>query len=374
MISIVVFWGAALLLGYTYAGYPALVIAQARLRPRPVARGNARPTVTVVMTVHNGAADLPAKLANLSGLDYPHGRLDIVVACDGCSDASAAIARGHAGRPVTVIEYAERRGKAACLNDAVAAASGELLLMVDVRQRLEPDALQRLVACLSDPAVGVVAGELSFEDPDTGFGASVDAYWRYEKAIRLAESASGSAIGVSGALYAVRRRLFPHVPVGTVLDDVYVPMHVLRAGYRVVLEAGALAWDRPSSSSAQERGRKLRTLAGNFQLVALAPWLLVPGRNPAWLRFASHKLLRLLSPWLVLAFAMASFALAGMHGIYLLAAAGIVALVSLATLPRVVPPLARLLPVRIATAFAYMNLYAARALFTWMGNRRLHLW
>ena len=109
------------------------------------------------------------------------------------------------------------------------------------------------------------------------------------------------------------------------LDDVYVPMQVLRGGHRVVLEAGAVAWDRPSPSSAIERVRKLRTLAGNYQLVALAPWLLVPGLNPAWLRFVSHKLLRLLSPWLVLVFAVASVVLTRSHGIYLLATVGLVA-------------------------------------------------
>lgn len=374
MIAIVVFWIAALLLGYAYVGYPALVLVLARVKPRPVLRGGAQPAVTVVMTVHNGAGDLAAKLDNLSSLDYPPGRLDIVVACDGCSDASAAIARAHAGRPVTVLEYAERRGKAACLNDAVAAATGELLLMVDVRQRVEADALRRLVSCLGDPAVGVAAGELRFEDPETGFAASVDAYWKYEKVIRLAESASGSAIGVSGALYAVRRRLFPMVPAGTVLDDVFVPMQVLRAGHRVVLEEGAVVWDRPSHNSTQERGRKLRTLAGNFQLVALAPWLLVPGVNPAWLRFVSHKLLRLLSPWLLLAFAVASVSLAGLHGVYLLAAACLALFAVLVVSARVVPPMARLLPVRVASAFAHMNLFAAQAFFTWIGNRRLHLW
>ncbi|WP_202840259.1 glycosyltransferase family 2 protein [Luteimonas saliphila] len=374
MLAISVFWIAALLLAYTYVGYPALVVALARIRPRPIRRGDSRPPVTVVMTVHNGAADLAAKLDNLSALDYPPGRVDIVVACDGCSDASAAIARGHTASPVTVLEFAERRGKAACLNDAVAVATGELLLMVDVRQRVEADALRRLASCLDDPSVGVAAGELRFEDPETGFAASVDAYWKYEKAIRLAESASGSAIGVSGALYAVRRSLFPTMPPGTVLDDVYVPMHVVRGGHRVVLEEGAVAWDRPSPGSAQERSRKLRTLAGNFQLVSLAPWLLVPGANPAWLRFVSHKLLRLLSPWLVLGFAIASVMLARSHGIYLLASAGLAVFVALLALARVAPAMARLLPVRLVTAFAHMNLYAAQALFAWVGNRRLHLW
>lgn len=372
--AIATFWIAGGLLAYAYVGYPLLVLARSRIAPRSVARGDWRPTVTAVMTVYNGAGELARKLDNLAALDYPPDLLDVVVACDGCDDDSAAIARSWSGRPVTVLESGERRGKAACLNDAVAAARGEVLLMLDVRQRLEPDALRRLVACLADPAVGVAAGELRFEDPDTGFAASVDAYWRYEKAIRLAESAGGSSIGVSGALYAVRRALFPRLPPGTVLDDVFVPMQVLRAGHRVVLEPGAVAWDRPSAASGSERRRKLRTLAGNFQLVALAPWLLVPGINPAWLGFASHKLLRLLSPWLLLALLAACLALATVHWFYALALCGLLALALAAVAGARVAALARLLPVRVATAFVHMNAYAAQALFTWMGNRRLHLW
>ena len=375
MLTTVVFWTAATLLGFTYVGYPLLVMLQARVRPRPVRRGEVQPPVTAIMTVYDGARSLATKLDNLLGQDYPSDRLDIIVACDGCSDDSAAIARGYADRRVTVLEFAERRGKAACLNDAVAVATGDLLLMVDVRQRLAPDALSRLVACLADPAVGVAAGELRFEDPDTGFAASVDAYWKYEKAIRLAESASGSAIGVSGALYAIRRDLFPDVPAGTVLDDVFVPMDVVRRGHRVVLEAGAVAWDRASASSEDERRRKLRTLAGNFQLVALAPWLLLPFANPAWLRFVSHKLLRLMSPWLLLALAASSVLLTARgHWFPALTAAGLAGLVALALASRLGGGVSRLFPVRIATAFVHMNLYAAQALFAWLGRRRLHLW
>lgn len=374
MLTIVMFWAAALLLAYTYVGYPLRVMVQARLRPRPVARSAIAPTVTAVMTVYNGADALAGKLDNVLAQAYPSGQLDIVVACDGCSDDSAAIAASYADRGVRVLVFTERRGKAACLNDAVAAATGDVLLMLDVRQRLSPDALVRLVACLADPAVGVAAGELRFEDPDTGFAASVDAYWKYEKAIRLAESASGSAIGVSGALYAIRRSLFPLLPAGTVLDDVFVPMSALRAGHRVVLEEGAVAWDRPSSSGAVERRRKLRTLAGNFQLVALAPWLLNPAANPCWERFVSHKLLRLLSPWLLLVLTVSSALLARSHPIYMLACLALTGFASLIVAGQVSDTAGRWLPVRIANAFAHMNLFAAQALFTWLGNRRLHLW
>lgn len=373
MLAWIVFWGAAVALAYAYAGYPLLLLAQARLRPRPVARGPATPSVSVVMTVYQGAGELAAKLDNLLALDWP-APLDIVVACDGCSDDSAAIARGYQDRGVRVLAFPERRGKAACVNDAVAAAHGELLVMTDVRQRIEPGALRALAANFADPNVGVAGGELRFLAPDSDFAGSVDAYWRYETAIRGAESASGSVVGVSGALYAIRPVAFQPLPPGTVLDDVLVPMQAVREGYRVVLEPAAVAWDRASASPALERRRKLRTLAGNFQLLLLAPWLLLPGVNPLWLRFVSHKLLRLASPWLLLALALAAVALYPTHRFYRLVCVGLALALALVLAAPHSPALARSLPVRVLAAFAHMNLFAAQALFAFLRNRRLHLW
>lgn len=369
------FWTCVLLLAHVFVGYPAWMWLLARGRPRPVhSQAAATPTVTVVIAAHDAAAHIDAKLANLAALDYPRDRLDIVVACDGCGDDTAARCR-RAGDPrVRVLEFAERRGKASCLNDAVAVASGELLLMTDVRQELEPNALRELVADLGDPAVGAVSGELRLRDAETGFALGVDAYWRYEKLIRHAESRSGSTIGVTGALYAMRRALFRPLPPGTVLDDVLVPMRVVAAGSRVVFEPDAVAWDRPSQQPAEERRRKIRTLAGNYQLVQLEPWLLLPWRNPVWFRFASHKLLRLAAPWLLVVLALAGAALASHHIIYAGALLLLLAGLGAVAFGRLLPAVGRWLPVRLATAFFYLNLFAAQALIAFVRNRRLHLW
>ncbi len=368
------FWLSALALFHTFVGYPLVVLLQARWRARPLRRSTATPTVSVIVAVYNGAGQVESRLANLAALDYPPGLLDIVVVCDGCEDDSAARCRRFGDERVRVLEHARRRGKAACLNDAVAAARGEVLLMLDVRQRLEPEALRELVANLADPAVGVVGGELCFEDPQTGFARSVDAYWRYETLIRRSESASGSTIGVSGALYAMRRELFQALPEGTVLDDVLVPMRAARTGWRVVFEPRARAWDRPSTEPAQEQRRKIRTLAGNFQLLQLAPWLLSPARNPLWFRFASHKLLRLLAPWLVLLLGVSATLLANVHLLCALTLAALLAGLAMVLAARLVPAAGRWLPVRLSVAFFYMNAYAAMALLTFARNRRLHLW
>jgi cellulose synthase/poly-beta-1,6-N-acetylglucosamine synthase-like glycosyltransferase len=374
MVATMVFWSTALLLAYTYAGYPAALLALARWRPRPVTREPLDTTVSAVMTVYNGAPDIARKLENLLALDWPAGALNIVVVCDGCSDDSAAIARTFAARGVAVIESPQRRGKSACVNDGIAIADGELLLMTDVRQRVERDALKALAANFADPNVGVVGGELRFEDATTGFAAGLNAYWRYETAIRSAESASGSVVGVSGALYAMRRSAFEPLPEGTVLDDVLVPMRAVREGYRVILEPTAIAWDQASASSTQEQRRKIRTLAGNFQLVQLAPWLLVPGVNPLWLRFVSHKLLRLASPWLLIAMGLAAVALFHEHRFYRLCVLAMIAAIVAMIAARQSPRVAESAPVRLLLAFVHMNLYAAQALFAYVRNRRLHLW
>jgi cellulose synthase/poly-beta-1,6-N-acetylglucosamine synthase-like glycosyltransferase len=367
-------WGCVWLLIHVYVGYPAWIWLHARVQPWPVRKQAIIPTVTVVIAVHDGARHVRAKLKNLRALDYPHEKIDIVIACDGCRDATGAVSR-HCGDPrVRVLDFAERRGKAVCLNEAIASARGEVLLLTDVRQKLSPTALRELVANFADPAVGAVSGELHLENAHTGFAQGVDAYWRYEKLIRHAESRSGSTIGVSGALYAMRRELFEPLPPGTVLDDVLIPMRVAAAGWRVVFEPRALAWDQPSQQPAEERRRKIRTLAGNYQLIQLAPWLLLPGSNPLWFRFVSHKLLRLLAPWLLLLLALSTTVLATRHAIYALLLLALLAGAALVVLGRWLPVAGRWLPVRLAVAFYYLNLFAAQALIAFTRNRGLHLW
>jgi cellulose synthase/poly-beta-1,6-N-acetylglucosamine synthase-like glycosyltransferase len=367
-------WGCVLLLAHVFVGYPLCMWLLALCCPRAVSRKAVTPTVSVVIAVHDGAQHLQAKLRNLQTLDYPTEHIEIVIACDGCHDATAALARQYGDPRVRVLEFDERRGKAACLNDAVAAARGDVLLMTDVRQKLSPTALRELVANLADSNVGAVGGELQMENVQTGFAQGVDAYWRYEKLIRHAESRSGSTIGVSGALYVMRRALFVPLPPGTVLDDVLIPMQVAAAGCRVVFEPRAQAWDQPSQQPAEERRRKIRTLAGNYQLIQLAPWLLRPWSNPLWFRFVSHKLLRLLAPWLWLLLALSTAALATRHPPYALMLLALFAGAALVVLGLLLPMAGRWLPVRLAVAFYYLNLFAAQALIAFTRNRGLHLW
>jgi cellulose synthase/poly-beta-1,6-N-acetylglucosamine synthase-like glycosyltransferase len=302
------FWASVLFVAYTYVGYPALLLALRRRPVPPLTPSASLPRLSLVIAAHNESVRLAAKLQNVRALDYPTERLQVVVALDGCTDGTEAVARGAAGEGVRVVVLPDHRGKAAALNLALQEATGEIIVFADVRQRIDPGALRALAARFADPEVGVVSGELVLRGTD---GDAVGAYWRYEKAVRSLESRAHSVVGATGALYAVRRPLVPRLPEGTLLDDVYVPMSAVLAGARCVLESGARVFDRTPCCSALEYRRKVRTLAGNFQLLLLLPSLLHPGRNPVWLQFVSHKVARLFVPYALLLLLVSSFFLPG---------------------------------------------------------------
>jgi biofilm PGA synthesis N-glycosyltransferase PgaC len=310
----VLFWSSFLFVAYAYVGYPAILAVWRRLHRRPVARGAYEPSVTLVLAVHNEADSIEAKIRNCRALDYPADRLRLVVALDGCTDGTEARLQRQAGPDLEVVCLPERAGKAAAINAALERATGDVLVFADVRQRIEAGALIELLAPLSDPSVGVVTGELVLLRPDGREAREgVGFYWRYEKLVRALESDVHSVVGATGALYAVRRELVTPLPAGTLLDDVLIPMRAVRQGRRCVFEPRARVLDRVACCDEAEYRRKVRTLAGNFQLLALAPWLLVPRQNPVWLQFVSHKVARLLVPY---ALALLLVSNAFLHGTF----------------------------------------------------------
>lgn len=295
-----ILWASMALLVYTYLGYPALIRLWSALQPgaRNRTRKSSTPSVTFVLVAYNEAERIRDRLENILHLDYPEGRLQVLVASDGSTDATVENARSVCSPLVSVIEFAERRGKAATLNDIVPQAWGEIVVFGDVRQRFETNALQVITATFADPETGAVSGELMLtsdlhsSEIEEGMGF----YWRYEKFIRRHESRVDSTVGSTGAIYAIRKRLFRPIPDSTILDDVLIPMQIARQGYRVRFEPDALAYDQTSKNAYMEFQRKLRTIAGNFQMFYLEPWLLNPVRNRLWVQTISHKGARLLSP------------------------------------------------------------------------------
>jgi cellulose synthase/poly-beta-1,6-N-acetylglucosamine synthase-like glycosyltransferase len=213
----------------------------------------------------------------------------------------------------------EHRGKAAALNRAVKQARGEIIVFADVRQTFAKSAIRELVANFADSTVGAVSGELLLmsgpEDRERDEASSdVGLYWRYEKAIRSLESGVHSVPGATGAIYAIRRDLYRDIPEDTLLDDVLIPLQIVLGGKRAVFDPEAKAYDMVACCPLAEYGRKVRTLAGNYQLLVQAPQLLSPRQNPIFFQLVSHKVGRLLVPYALIALMITNAFM--LHGFY----------------------------------------------------------
>ena len=311
------FWCAILLLMYIYAGYPLWIYFRSRIRPRPPQQGRMLPRLSIILAVHNGAALLRQKIDHLLSLDYPQDRMEIVVVSDGSTDGTDDILDEFKYPTVRSIRLSEHRGKAAALNVGMQNATGEIFLFNDIRPWIENNALHLLLSNFADSQVGCVAGELVLHDDSHEAGAKAVGrlYWRYEQWIRNCEAKVDSPLGVYGGFYAVRRELARPLPEGTILDDMLQPLSVIRQGYRSVLDLRARVYDTWPQSLSGEFHRKVRTLAGNFQLLQLAPWLLLR-QNRLRFELISHKLLRLLVPVLLVTLLISSALLANHSILY----------------------------------------------------------
>lgn len=366
-----IFWLAAGLIAYTYVGYVCWLRLRMLWRLRPVRRGAFTPRISIVMVVRNEERTLESKLQNLVGLEYPADRRQIIVVSDGSTDRTEQILHEwERSCGIDIVLNQLPQGKASGLNDAMALAQGELVVFTDVRQKVEREAVRLLAENFADPDVGCASGELMLGDPSQGeSGQGLSVYWRIEKSVRELESASDSVVGATGALYAARRELLTNVPAGTILDDVFLPMQVVRERKRVVFDSRARAWDDPDLGTAREFSRKVRTLSGNYQLVQLAPWLL-SGRNPIRFEFVSHKLLRLAIPFALAAFLLASVFLSGTFYRCALVAQLIFYTLSVISLSRLVKrgTVARLADA--AGTFVLLNGAAVVALANFVAGRR----
>ena len=365
-----IFWFSAAFLLFTYVGYPIGVYFSARVRARPVRKAPNLPSVTLVLAARNEEKNIERKLRNIALLDYPERRLDVIVVSDGSTDRTNSILTASENPRLRRLILPEYQGKAAALNFALSQAQGEIVVFSDARQTIARDALQNLVANFADPAVGCVSGQLRMGSacgPTNLDG--IGWYWEGEKRIRYWESVSGSTIGATGAFFAIRRDLFSPLPQGTILDDVYIPLYIAQLGRRVVFDPRAVVWDEPAAALQHEFRRKVRTLAGNYQLLRLAPWVLSRS-NPLRFRFVCHKLLRLVAPLtLLMLFVSALWIRAGW---YELALVGQIVFYMLAGLRPVMARagwLARI--ASIPLAFVVLNAAAVMAFFYTVTGRKL---
>jgi len=301
LMLVLAFWGAVGLTLYTYAGYPLWIYFLSRRHPQRWSQGQIFPTVSIILGVYNGAPMLRGQIDRLLSFDYPPNLMNLIVVSDGSTDGTDAVLKTIRHPAVKSIHYAVRRGKAAAVNIGVENAAGEIVLFVDIRPRPARNSLKLLVSNFADPRIGCVAGELVLRDENhTSSARAVGGlYWRYEQWIRKCESRVDSPMGVYGGFYAIRHKLIRPLPEATILDDMMQPLSVVRQGYRSVIDIRARVYDVWPKNLRDEFNRKVRTLAGNFQLMQLAPWLL-SGENRLRFELVSHKLLRLLVPALLI--------------------------------------------------------------------------
>jgi poly-beta-1,6-N-acetyl-D-glucosamine synthase len=360
------FWLSVTVVLYVYAGYPLLLAAWARFADR---RPRVReyqpghwPSISVVVAVRNEAPRLAARVRNLLEQEYP-GPRQIIVVSDGSTDEPRR-ALAPFGDDVQLIELPPG-GKPLALNAGVLAARGDVLVFADARQRFAPGTLRALVANFADPEVGGVTGELVLDceiadATGSSIGEGIGLYWKYEKWLRRNESRVWSTLGATGAIYAMRRSLWQPLPASSLLDDVLAPMRAVLRGRRIVFEEGAVAYDQASPDAAAESRRKTRTLAGNYQILAHEPRILLPFVNPVWLQYASHKIGRLIVPWALVALLASSAALAAAAWFYLLALAVQLAFYTLAAAAAWLDVRERMS--RVAFTFVMMNYSAVAGL------------
>ena len=309
MIAKTVLWASAFVAAYIYVGFPLLLALLQRFAKRPVAKRPIEPTVSVLVAAYNEAKVIEAKIRNSLALDYPADRIDIAIACDGPRDDTTAIAQRVAasigeGR-VRVFAYPRNRGKLYVLNDTMRELGGEIVVLTDAASMLAADAVRRLVENFADPKIGAVSGVYRIvRGDDAALGNQEDLYWKYETFLKEAEGDVSSILGCHGALYAIRRELYPYPAPTTINDDYVIPMRILQQGYRVAYDSSAVA--REEAHEMSGFSRRVRIMTGNFQQLSELKALMNPLRPGPVFFFLSHKAGRLIVPLAMIALLIAN--------------------------------------------------------------------
>jgi cellulose synthase/poly-beta-1,6-N-acetylglucosamine synthase-like glycosyltransferase len=377
-LATVVFWTSAILVVYAYVAYPALLWVLTRghagVLPPEAPADSVLPTISVLIVAHNEERFIRERIENLLLLDYPADKLELAVASDGSRDRTNDIVREYAQRSVRLFDYQKNSGKAAALDATVPQLRGEIAVLSDANTMMEVRALRLLARWFSDPQVGVVCGKLVLTDPVTGL--NVDSmYWRYETFLKRCEGKLGGLLGANGAIYAIRRSVFPGIHPSTIVDDFVIPLVArIRTGCRLIYDESAVAYEETPPDLGMEFRRRTRIGAGDFQSLALVRPLLNPRQGWITFTFVSHKLLRWLCPFFLIAIAVSNIVLVdrGFYGVALLAQAGLYGLALLGRFLSHRSAAGRVM--RLATMFATMNAALLVGFFRWAAGSQRAAW
>jgi cellulose synthase/poly-beta-1,6-N-acetylglucosamine synthase-like glycosyltransferase len=282
-------------LAYALAGYPLLVSAWSLAKGRPQVTDPPLRPVSVVISAHNEARVIGAKLLGIAAGSYPLDQLQVIVSDDGSTDDTVRVVQSVAPW-VEIVTAPRRTGKMGAMQRAMERVRHDVVVFTDAENLLGHDSLRELLKPLEDPRVGAVNGAFR----PTGGAESVSTgerlYWRYEDAVKHAEANVGSLTSILGALLAVRTELVPPLPAHVINDDFYLGMQVARQGRRVAYAAGAVTWEAGASSLGGDASRRARMTAGRWQTVRHWRQILPTGSPLVMWQVLSHKYLRLLLP------------------------------------------------------------------------------
>ncbi len=371
------FWLSAALVVYAYAGYPVLVycLGRRRRQPRPaISADDQLPAVSLIIAAHNEAEVIEERLRNALSLDYPSDKLEIIVASDGSTDATNQMVRRCADSRVRLLDFNQRRGKAAALNAAVPQARGELLMFSDANTFWDASAARSIARWFNDRSVGVVCGKLQLIDARTG--NNVDSlYWRYETFLKRCEARLGVLLGANGAIYAMRRSLYQPIPEDTIIDDFVIPLSAyLRSGCQMVYDPSATAVEETPAQMRSEFRRRARIGAGGFQSISRLRGLLSVRHGWLAMAFISHKLFRWMAPFALIALVACNLALAGRpeYRVLLAGQAIYAVLAAVGACAHGRHPAWRL--ARAATLFASVNLALLVGCWRWLVGAQRGTW
>lgn len=363
---------------YSYLIYPPLVWVLARALGRldraPELRDQDLPPLTLVLAAYNEELVIEDRLHNALAMDYPRDRFEVIVGTDGCRDRTVAIVRGFAGSGVRLMEFAENRGKASVLNDAVSSSTGTIILMSDANTQVDPGAARRLARWFHDPRVGAAVGRLVLIDPKSGRNAD-GLYWKYETFLKRCEARLGALLGANGAIYAIRRELYEPIPAGTIVDDFVIPLLVKqRTGCRIVYDPEAVALEETPVNVRDEFHRRARIGAGGYQSIGMLWKLLDPRRGWIAFTFLSHKILRWLCPFFLIGAMVANLGLLE-RTFYRWVLAAQIGFYIIAVLMAFIPARVRIVrPLRLTTMFVSMNAALLIGFSRWMTGHQKGSW
>jgi len=301
VLAVAAFCAAALLV-YVYIGYPLLLAILAFFFRRPRPYGGYCPSISVLIAAYNEEGAIRRKLEQTLALEYPVGKLEILVVSDGSCDRTDEIVTSFSDPRVRLLRVEGRRGKTIAQNQGVGYCNGEVVVFSDATAIYHPKVLLYLAAHYHDPKVGAVSGRYKYFDPEdtspTGLGSV--AFWNYENMIKLLQSRIATLTGCSGCIYSVRRSNYVPLPAEA-CSDLVEPLSIVRNGYRVAFEDRALAYEETTKDSGQEFRMRVRVGTRGMRGVLSVPELLRPWRHP-WTAFQlfSHKILRWMVPLFLL--------------------------------------------------------------------------